>query len=168
MTAVISACIRKTSELVIFLCSRLNIDSGRKKGHISGIFCFIISRKVNTQLKHRGFVQCVEKVLWPNMVYGVVEVICKVSCWRFLTGHCSMDRSVEVDSNQTETLIENNQHYIMLEIADILKISKSNIENHLHICGYVNHRFDVWVPHKLHTHKNPSWQYLCMWFSILT
>ena len=36
----------------------------------------------------------------------------------------------------------------MWEIADILKISKSSAENHLHQLGYVN-RFDVWVPHKL-------------------
>ena len=34
------------------------------------------------------------------------------------------------------------------EIADILKISKSSVENHLHQLSYVN-CFDVWVPHKL-------------------
>ena len=34
-------------------------------------------------------------------------------------------RTVEVDSDQIETLIENNQCYTMREIADILKISKS-------------------------------------------
>ena len=34
-------------------------------------------------------------------------------------------RPVEVDSNQMETLIENNQFYTMKEIVDILKISKS-------------------------------------------
>ena len=34
-------------------------------------------------------------------------------------------RPVEVDSEQTETLTENNQHYSMQEIGDILKISKS-------------------------------------------
>ena len=34
-------------------------------------------------------------------------------------------RPVEVDSDQIETLIENNQHYTTQEIADILKISKS-------------------------------------------
>ena len=33
-------------------------------------------------------------------------------------------------------------------MADILKISKSSIENHLHQFGYIP-RFDVWVPHKL-------------------
>ena len=36
----------------------------------------------------------------------------------------------------------------MWEIANILKISKSSIENHLYQLGYV-HCFDVWVPHKL-------------------
>ena len=57
-------------------------------------------------------------------------------------------RPVEVDSDQIETIVENNQRYTMQKIADILKISKSSIENHLHQLGYVNH-FDVWAPHKL-------------------
>ena len=57
-------------------------------------------------------------------------------------------RPVEVDSNQIDTLIENDQYYIMPEIADILKISKSIFENHFHQLGYVNH-FDAWVPHKI-------------------
>ena len=60
----------------------------------------------------------------------------------------SLGRPVEVDSNQIETFTENNQRYITWEIADILKISKSIVENHLHQLGYINH-FDVWVPHKL-------------------
>ena len=34
-------------------------------------------------------------------------------------------RPIEVDSNQIETLIENNLHHTLREIADILKISKS-------------------------------------------
>ena len=38
--------------------------------------------------------------------------------------------------------------YTTQETADILKISKSSVENHLHQLGYVHH-FDVWVPHKL-------------------
>ena len=63
------------------------------------------------------------------------------------------DRPVEVDNNQIETLIENNQRYITWEIADILKISKSSVKNHLHQLGYVN-CFDVWVPHKLSRKKN--------------
>ena len=35
------------------------------------------------------------------------------------------ERPVEVDSDQIQTLIENNQRYTTQEIADILKISKS-------------------------------------------
>ena len=58
------------------------------------------------------------------------------------------DRTVEVDSDQTETLIENNQCDTTREIADILKISKSSVENHLHQLSYVHH-FDIWVPHEL-------------------
>ena len=55
---------------------------------------------------------------------------------------------LKVDSDQIETLIENNQLYTTREIADILKISKSSTENHLHQLGCVN-RFGVWVPCKL-------------------
>ena len=36
-----------------------------------------------------------------------------------------LGRPVEDDNNQTETLIENNEHYTVWEIADIPKISKS-------------------------------------------
>ena len=56
-----------------------------------------------------------------------------------------LGRPVEVDSDQIETLRVIN-HYTSWEIADILKISKSSIENHLHQLGYVNY-CDVWVPH---------------------
>ena len=50
---------------------------------------------------------------------------------KFHAGDFSLDdapwsgRHVEIDSDQTETLIENNQRYTMWEIANILKISKS-------------------------------------------
>ena len=40
------------------------------------------------------------------------------------------------------------------EITNTLKISKSNVYNHLHQLGYVN-CFDVWVPHKLSEKKKP-------------
>ena len=54
---------------------------------------------------------------------------------KFLTGDFSLDNDsqshgpVEVDSNQTETLIENNQCYTMMEIADMLKINILTVEN---------------------------------------
>ena len=63
-----------------------------------------------------------------------------------------MGRPAEVESNQIKALIENNPHYTMQEIADILKISKSSAESHLHWVGYVSH-IDVWVPHKLNERK---------------
>ena len=59
-----------------------------------------------------------------------------------------LGKPVEIDNDQIETLIENNQRYTTWEIADILKISKSSVENHFHQLAYVN-RFDVWIPHKL-------------------
>ena len=46
------------------------------------------------------------------------------------------------------TLVENSQCYVMRDVADILKISTSSSENHVHQLGCVN-RFDVWLPHKL-------------------
>ena len=73
---------------------------------------------------------------------------------KFRAGDFSLDnaprwgRPVEIDSDKIKTLIENNQRYTTREIADILKISKSSTENHLHQLGYV-HRFGVWVPHRL-------------------
>ena len=90
-------------------------------------------------------------------MYGegaVTDQTCQKWFAKFHAGDFLLDdvpwlgRSGEVDSDQIETLIENSQRYTMREIADILKISKSSNENHLHRLGYVN-RFDVWVPHKL-------------------
>ena len=118
-----------------------------EKSNIFGILCFIISRKVKTQLKPRKrFVQCME------------EVLCLIECQKWFVKFCAGDfllhnapwsgRPVKVDNEQIETLIENNQCYTPQEIADILKISKSSVENHLHYLGYVN-RCDGWVPHKL-------------------
>ena len=59
----------------------------------------------------------------------------------FPAGDFSLDhapwsgRRVEVDSNQIKTLTENNQHYTTWETANILKISKSTIENHFYQVG---------------------------------
>ena len=47
-----------------------------------------------------------------------------------------LGRSEEVYSDQIKTLIENKE-YTMWEIANILKSSKSSIENHLHQLAYV-------------------------------
>ena len=90
-------------------------------------------------------------------VYGegaVTDQTCQKWFAMLCAGDFSLDdapqlgRPVEVDSDQIKTLIENNQRYTTQETANILKISKSSVENHLHQLGYV-HCFDVWVPHKL-------------------
>ena len=130
------------------MCSLFNIEDGREKATFSVYHAFIISRKVKTQLK------CKKKIC---AVYGkgaVTDQTCQKWSAKFRAGDFSLDhapwlgRPVEVDSDQIETLTENNQHYTTREIADILKTSKSSAENHLHQLGYVN-CFDVWVPHKL-------------------
>ena len=67
-------------------------------------------------------------------MYGegaVIDQTCQKCFEKFHAGEFSLDdvrqlgRPVEVDSDQMETLMENNQYYPMLEIANILKISKS-------------------------------------------
>ena len=90
-------------------------------------------------------------------VYGegvVTDWTCQKWFANFRAGDFSLDdaswsgRPVEAESDQIETLIENYQRYTTRETADILKISKSSAESHLHQLGYV-HQFDVWVPHEL-------------------
>ena len=51
---------------------------------------------------------------------GLHSSVLEISLWTQLQGG-----TVEVDSNQNETLIENNQHYTTRDIADTLKISQS-------------------------------------------
>ena len=57
---------------------------------------------------------------------NVSKVVWEVSCWRFLPDDAPWSgRPVAVDNHQIQTLFENNQHYTLWEIDDILKISKS-------------------------------------------
>ena len=67
-------------------------------------------------------------------VYGkgaMADQTCLNWSAKFYAGDFSLDDApwvggpVEVDSNQIETLIENNQCFTTWEIADILKVSKS-------------------------------------------
>ena len=106
------------------LSSDFNIDDGRKCASFFGVLCFIILRKVKHNWNAKKSLSSVWRQCsdWPN----VSKVVYEVSCWRFLTGWCSISgRPVEVDSNQMETLIEKNQHYTMQEKAGIFTISKS-------------------------------------------
>ena len=95
-------------------------------------------------------------------VYGegaVTGEMCLVQFAKFRARDFLLDsapwsgRPVEVDSHQIKTLMENNQCYTVWEIASILKISKSSIENHLYQLGFADH-FGVWVPHKFSKTKN--------------
>ena len=107
--------------------------------------CYFKKGKTHNWNAKQKFVPCREKVCdWPNMS----KVAHEISCWRFLIDDAPWsDRALEVETNQIETLTETHQKYSMWEIVDILKISKSSAENHLHLFDYVNH-FDVWIPHK--------------------
>lgn len=102
-------------------------------------------------------------------VYGkntVNERTCQKWFAKFRAGDLSLNdaprsgRPVEVDSDQIKTLLENNQRYTMREIANILKISKTSVENYLHQLGYVS-RFDVWLPHEL-SEKKFTGPYFCV------
>ena len=72
--------------------------------------------------KEKRFVQCMEKV---------TDRMCQKWFAKFYAGDFSLDdapqlgRQVDDNSDQIETLIENNQYYTTQEIADIPKIPKS-------------------------------------------
>ena len=77
---------------------------------------------------------------------------------KFCTGDFSLDDDapwsggpVEVDSDQIKTLIENNQHYTIWEIDDILKVSQS-IQS---LVKMKNVSFILWEKTKLDFLANP-------------
>ena len=125
----------------------LTLKMEEKKQHFWHIMLYYFKKGKNTTETHKKI----------RAVYGEGAVTDRMyQKWfaKFCAGDFSLGNApqsggpVEVDSDQIETIIENNQHYTTWEIAYILKISKSSVGNHLHQLGYV-HRFDVWVPHKL-------------------
>ena len=92
-----------------------------------GILFFVISKKV----KHNWNTKSI------CAVYGegaVTDPMCQEWFEKFVAGHFLVNdppragRQDEVDSDQTETLIENNQCYTLQDLANILKISKSSTE----------------------------------------
>ena len=130
-----------------FCVAILILKKEEKKQHFQHIMLYYFKKGRNATETHKKI--CA--------VYGedaVTDRTCQKRFAKFRAGDFSLDdapqlgRPVEVHSDQIETIIENNQRYTMQEIADILKISKSSVENHLHQLGYV-HCFDVWVLHKL-------------------
>ena len=72
------------------------------------MLCFIISRKVKTQLK------CKKKICAVHGEGAVTDQMCQKWFVKFCAGDFSLDdapwsdRPVKVDQNQIETLIESN------------------------------------------------------------
>ena len=106
-----------------FLCSHFNIEDGRKQLFWRIMLYYLKKGKNATETQ--------KKIC---AVYGegaVADRTCQKWFAKFGAGGFLLDdaprsgRPIEVDSDQIETLIENNQRYTMLEIADIFKISKS-------------------------------------------
>ena len=89
-----------------------------------GRLCSLISRKVKTA-------ETQKKICAVYAEGAVTDRMCpkwfvNFHAGDFLLGDAPQSgRPVEVDNDQTETLIESNPHYITWEIANILKISKS-------------------------------------------
>ena len=153
------------SKLTNFCVAILILKMEEKKQHFRHIMLYYFKKGKNATEMHKKI--CA--------VYGegaVTDRMCQKWFVKFSAGDFSLDdaprsnRPVEVDGDQIRIIIENSQHYTTWEIADILKISKSNIENYLPQLGYVHH-FDVWVPCKL-SQESLLDRIFCMRFSTET
>ena len=88
------------------------------------MFYYFKKSKIATEMQKRIYAVYGEDAM-TNQMYQKQFV-------KFLAGDFSLDdapwlgRPIEVDSDQIETLIENNQLSTSQEIADILKIPKIN------------------------------------------
>ena len=107
-------------------------------------------------------------MIWYFQLW-LIDWTCQKLFLKFHTGDFLLNYApwlgitVEVDSDQIKTLIE-NKCYTMWKIADILQISKLSTENHLHQLSYV-HCFYVWVPHKFSKKKKKT--FLTVFLSVI-
>lgn len=86
------------------------------------------------------------------------DVISRATCYnwinRFKQGNFSVEnkpksgRPVKIDDNKLQQLIEKNPDSSTRELGDLLGVSKTTIDNHLHQLGFSKH-LDLWVPHQL-------------------
>lgn len=77
-----------------------------------------------------------------------MDTVKECVCQKWFAKFCAEDfslkdasrsgRSQEVDNDQLKNLIECNSCYTTRDIAQILKISKSSVENHLHGLGFMH------------------------------
>ena len=128
-----------------FCVAILILKKEEKKQHFQHIMLYYFKKGRNATETHKKI--CA--------VYGedaVTDRTCQKRFAKFRAGDFSLDdapqlgRPVEVHSDQIETIIENNQRYTMQEIADILKIPNSSVENHLHRASLVAQRLRVCLP----------------------
>ena len=115
---------KKLIKIGKFLCSQFTIEDGRKYTTFSAYYALLFQKGKNATE--------VQKKICD--VYGeaaVTDQMCQKWFVKFHAGDFSLDDApglgtlVEIDSDQIETLIENNQCYTMWEITDMLKISIS-------------------------------------------
>ena len=106
----IAALKKKLSKLVNFYVAILILKMG-EKSNIFSMLCFIISRKIKTQLKYKK-----KQICAVNGEGTVTDRTCQKWLVKFRAGDFLLDsartgKPVDVDSNQMETLTENNQCY---------------------------------------------------------
>ena len=85
---------------------------------------YYCQKDTNTTETHKRLAACGEGAVTDRTCQcGLRSFVLEISHWAMLHGQSGT--SVEIDSNQIKTLIENNQCSTMWEVANILKISKS-------------------------------------------
>ena len=94
------------------------------------MLCYFKEGKSTTEIQSKSLCHVWRRCCdWSN----VSEVAHEIPCLRFLMDDAPwLNRSVEAETNQIKTLTESHQQYPTWEIVNILKISKSSVENHLH------------------------------------
>ena len=157
---------KKTSQNWWILYSCFNIEGGRKKKCFWHIMLYYFKKDKNTTEMHKKrFVQCTEKVLWliEHVRSGIQSFMLEISRWTIF--HCQIDQLKLIAVNSNINWEQSMLHHGGDSSQNILRISKSDIENHLYQLGYVIH-FDVWLSHKL-SEKTflLSWSHFCMQFS---
>ena len=127
MTAIISVCIslKILSKLVNFCVAVLILKMEENTQRFWRIILYYFKKGKNTTEIQKKVCAVYGKTL------DVSDQTCQKWFVKFCPGDFSLDdtpqsgRPVEVDSDQIETLVENNQGYTTWEIANILKIPKS-------------------------------------------
>ena len=152
---------KKLSKLVNFCVAILILKMKETKEYSSHIMLNYFKKGKNTtekELKRALYSVWRRCSDWSN----VPEVVCRVSCWRFLVdGAPWLGRPVEVDSEQIETLAESSQRYTTCEAAGTLRTSRSSPERVAPACLCSL----LWCLGSTQVkRKKPSWSFFHMQF----